>query len=149
MSSRGDLTVSLVFLALAVGVCIGASRLGFGSIRAPEPGFFPWLGGLTLLVLSLGLLVQAARRTSAATAPAGAWIRPAVLLAALILYVPAFELFGYPLATTGLCAGALRTLGVRWRSAFGVGLGLAMVTFILFRRILGVELPPGVLAFVG
>jgi hypothetical protein len=72
-----------------------------------------------------------------------------LLLAALVLYVPVLEPLGYPLATAGLCAVALRILGVRLPVALRVSLGLAVVTFILFRRVLGVELPPGVLALLG
>jgi hypothetical protein len=44
---------------------------------------------------------------------------------------------------------ALRILGVRWPAAAGVGFALAVVTFVLFRRVLGVELPRGVVAFLG
>lgn len=149
MSRRRDLTAGFAFLLLGLGVCLGASRLGFGSVRAPEPGFFPWLGGLTLMGLSIGLLVQAARRAGVAPVSRGDWIRAAWLLAALAIYVPVLEPLGYPPATAALCATALRILGVRWPAALGVGLGLAVATFILFRRVLGVELPPGVLAFLG
>jgi len=127
----------------------GASRLGFGSVHAPEPGFFPWLGGLALVGLSMALLFQAARRADVAVASRGDWVRAASLLAALALYVPTLEPLGYPVATAALCAAALRILGVRWPAALSVGLGLAVVTFVLFRRVLGVELPRGVLAFLG
>jgi hypothetical protein len=149
VSRRRDLSASLAFLLLGVGVCVGASRLGFGSVHAPEPGFFPWLGGLALVGLSTALLIQAGCRTGAAIASSGDWIRAALLLAVLVLYVPVLEPLGYTPATAGLCAVALRILGVRWPVALSVGLGLAVVTFILFRRALGVELPPGVLAFLG
>lgn len=149
MSRRRDLTSGLVFLVLGVGVCVGASRLGFGSVHAPEPGFFPWLGGLSLVGLSMALLVQAARRVDAVVASRGDWGRAASVLAALALYVPALEPLGYPLATAALCAVALRILGVRWPAAVSVGLALAVVTFVLFRRVLGVELPRGVVAFLG
>lgn len=149
MSRRRDLTAGLVFLVLGLGVCAGASRLGFGSVHAPEPGFFPWLGGLALVGLSTALLVQAARRADVAVTPRGDWVRAAWLLAALSLYVPALEPLGYPPATAALCAVTLRVLGVRWPAALGVGVGLGLVTFVLFRRVLGVELPRGVLAFLG
>jgi putative tricarboxylic transport membrane protein len=149
VSRRRDLTAGLAFLLLGVGACVGASRLGFGSVRAPEPGFFPWLGGLALVGLSTALVAQAVRRTGTAAGSTGEWARPGLLLGALALYVLVLEPLGYPLATAGLCAVALRILGVRLPVALSVGLGLAVVTFILFRRVLGVELPPGVLALLG
>ncbi len=150
MSGSRDRVSGLVFLALGVGVCAVASRLGFGSFRAPEPGFFPWLGGLALVALSGGLLVHAWRGPATGGSPGAEWGRPAMLFGALILYVPILEPVGYPLATTALCAVALRILRVRlWRVALGVSAVLAVVSFLLFRRALGVELPPGLLVFLG
>ncbi len=145
-----DLKASLVFLALGVGACLEANRLGFGSVLAPEPGFFPWLGGLTLAGLSLGLSVRAWRGRGTALPASGEWTRPAVLLGALALYVPLLEPVGYPLATTALCMVALRILETRrWSVTLGVSIVLAVGSFLLFRWGLGVELPPGVLTFFG
>jgi putative tricarboxylic transport membrane protein len=148
MSRRRELAASLVFLAFGVGVCIGASRLGFGSVHAPEPGFFPWTGGLMLVGLSVCLFVQALRGRSAVTAQKGEWLGPGLLLAALVLYVPFLEPLGYPVTTTALCVVALRVLKTgRWSVTLGVSVALAMTTYLLFRRVLGVELPPGVFWF--
>jgi putative tricarboxylic transport membrane protein len=149
VSSRRDLTSAAVFLLFGAGVCAGASRLGFGSVRAPEPGFFPWLGGLALMALAAGLLAQSLRAGRTEARPAPAWRRPATLLAALAAYVPLLEPVGYPVATAALCAVALRILDARWRAALGAGGALAAVTFVLFHRGLGVALPTGVLAWLG
>ncbi len=149
MSKRVDLTASLALLVIGAGACLEASRLGFGTVFAPEPGFFPWIGGLLLAALSLCLLVRVLRSPSDAAAPAAEWVRPALLLAALVLYVLLLEPLGYPLTTTGLCVVTLRILGTRrWSVTLGVSLALALVTFFLFTRGLGVELPAGAL-FVG
>ena len=145
-----DLRASLGFLALAVGACLEANRLGFGSVLAPEPGFFPWLGGLALAGLSLILIAQAWRGRGAVILPAGDWTRPAVLLAALVLYVPLLEPVGFPIATAALCVVALRILETRrWSVTLGLSVALALGSFLLFRRGLGVELPAGVLTFLG
>ncbi len=150
MSRSRDLIAGVAFLALGLGVCIGAGRLGFGSFRAPEPGFFPWLGGLALVALSGALLVHAARRPGTSEPFGEEWVRPTMLLGALVLYVPILEPVGYPVATAGLCAVALRILRVRrWSIALGVSVALAAGSFLLFRRALGVDLPPGILGFLG
>jgi putative tricarboxylic transport membrane protein len=138
-----------VFLALGVGACLEAHRLGFGSVLAPQPGFFPWFGGLVLVGLSLGLFGQAWRGRDADLSPAGEWTRPAMLLAALVLYVPLLEPVGYPIATIALCTAALRVLESRWSVALGVSIGIALATFFLFKRVLGIELPVGALFFGG
>lgn len=43
----------LVWITLALGVCIGALKLGFGSFHEPQAGFMPFLAGLLLGVLAL------------------------------------------------------------------------------------------------
>lgn len=150
MQRVSDLRASVVFFALGVGICLEANRLGFGSVLAPEPGFFPWLGGLALTGLSLGLLGQAWRGRGGITSPTVEWSRPAILLAALVVYVPLLEPLGYPVATVALCVVALRILGTRrWSVALGVSLAIVLGSFVLFRRGLGVELPAGVLTFLG
>jgi putative tricarboxylic transport membrane protein len=150
MRQMNDLTASLVFLAIGVGACVEGNRLGFGSVLAPEPGFFPWLGGLALAGLALGLLAQSWRGGGSVLPPAGEWSRPAILLAALAVYVPLLEPVGYPVATAALCVVSLRALkSGSWSVTVGVSVALALGTFVLFRRALGVELPPGVLTFLG
>jgi putative tricarboxylic transport membrane protein len=153
MRQESDLKASLVFLALGVWACVEANRLGFGSIHAPEPGFFPWLGGLALSGLSLVLFAQAwrGRGTASPGKPQrGEWTRPTILTGALLLYVPLLEPVGYPVATTALCVVALWILGARrWSVTLCVSAGLAAGSFLLFRRVLGVELPAGILAFLG
>jgi putative tricarboxylic transport membrane protein len=137
----------MICLLLGLGVCVEASRLGFGSVRAPQPGFFPWLGGLLLIGLSGSLLARAVRGASAARRQ-GNWRHPALLVAVLAAYVPLLEPVGYPLTTAALCVVVLRILKTRrWSVTLGVSLVLALGTYLLFRRGLGVELPPGVLGF--
>jgi putative tricarboxylic transport membrane protein len=147
VSNRGDRAGGAVFLALGAGVCVHAAGLGFGSVLAPEPGFFPWIGGVTLVVLSACLLFPALAGAGGERAPAGEWRRPAVLLAALALYVPLLEPVGYPLATAALSVVCLRIVrSPRWSVTLGVSAVMAAATFVLFQRLLGVELPAGVLA---
>jgi putative tricarboxylic transport membrane protein len=147
---NNDGKTGLAFLALGLGVCAEGNRLGFGSVLAPEPGFFPWLGGLALVGLSVCLVLQARRTRAVVHSPAVEWARPALLLAALALYVPLLDPLGYPLTTTGLCVVALRILNTRrWPVTLGVSVTLALATFLLFNRVLGVELPAGTLFFGG
>jgi putative tricarboxylic transport membrane protein len=146
VSQKRDVVASLVFLALGIGVCIQAARLGFGSVLAPEPGFFPWIGGVTLVALSVCLFVRGLGSRAAGAVADGQWASPALLLAALLVYVPLLEPLGYPVTTTGLCVVSLRILKTRrWSVTLGVSVGLAIGTFYLFNRMLGVELPVGAL----
>ena len=146
MGRRSDLGAGLAFLAMGIGACLEAGRLGFGSVHAPEPGFFPWIGGVLLIGLALGLFGWGLVRRAAAAPARGEWARPAMLLGALVLYVPLLEPVGFPVATTALCVVTLRILKTEgWWLTVAVALALAVGTFLLFHRGLGVELPPGAL----
>lgn len=146
MGHRRDVAAGLAFLALGIGACLEGGRLGFGSVRAPEPGFFPWIGGLLLVGLALGLVVRGWRERGAPVPAEEQWARPGMFLGALALYVPLLEPVGYPITTAALCVVALRILRTRsWWLTIGVSLAMAVGTFLLFHRALGVELPPGAL----
>jgi hypothetical protein len=43
----------LVWITLALLVCIGGLQLGFGSFQQPQAGFMPFLAGLLLGILAL------------------------------------------------------------------------------------------------
>lgn len=43
----------LVWITLALLVCIGGLKLGFGSFQQPQAGFMPFLAGLLLGILAL------------------------------------------------------------------------------------------------
>ncbi len=146
MGQRSDVAAGLAFMALGIGACVEGGRLGFGSVHAPEPGFFPWIGGVILMGLALCLVALGWRQAGTSASTEGEWARPAMLLAALILYVPLLEPVGYPITTAALCVVALRILRTRsWWVTLAVSVALALGTFLLFHRGLGVELPPGTL----
>ena len=54
---KTNLINDLVWITLALLVCIGGLRLGFGSFQQPQAGFMPFLAGLLLGVLALMDLV--------------------------------------------------------------------------------------------
>ena len=45
-------------LILGVSICIESYRVSLGDFHNPGPGFFPFLIGLAIAVLSSALLVQ-------------------------------------------------------------------------------------------
>ena len=52
---------SLVWLGVAVLICIGSLRLSLGSVHNPGPGFFPFVARLIMGILSAMVYVQARR----------------------------------------------------------------------------------------
>jgi putative tricarboxylic transport membrane protein len=154
MRNRGDIIGSIVLLHIGIGVVIGSVRLKVGTLMVPQPGFFPFLGGILLIGLSLVLLIQGwLNRGTEPRRPReafGEWRRPLILVASMSVYTAVLEKMGYVLPTILLSAVILRVLAVTsWKVLVLASLGMSVGTYYLFGRLLGIELPAGVLPFFG
>ena len=147
---KGDVVGSLLLALTGIAAVVGSVKLRIGTPTSPQPGFFPFLGGAALAVLSLLLLVQAWRGRSGGTEAFGEVRRPAILVVGMGVYVAILDPLGYVPATILIAALILRVLGVTSWRVLGVGsVALSVGTYLLFDRLLGVELPAGVLEFLG
>ena len=147
MRKVGDILVGIVFLFIATVFTVGGIRLQIGTPTEPQPGFFPFLGGITLIILAGILLFQGWQGKSSGTQAFGKLWGPLILTAGLVAYVAALETMGYIIATTILSAIVLRILGTKsfWvMSAISLILGVG--SYFIFDGLLGVPLPVGVLA---
>jgi putative tricarboxylic transport membrane protein len=154
MRNRGDIIGSVVLILIGTGVVVGSIRLHVGTPLMPQPGFFPFLGGLLLVGLSLVLLVQGwLGRDKVPLHPReafGEWRRPLILVVSMGVYTAVLERLGYVLPTIVLSAVILRVLGVAsWKVLILASVGLSVGTYVLFGRLLGIDLPAGVLPFLG
>ena len=154
MQNRTDIIGSVLLILIGAGVVIESIRLKLGTPLMPQPGFFPFLGGCLLIGLALLLLAQGLRRRADSTRQPGEAIgtlwKPAILIVSLCVYTAALDPLGYVLPTLILVAVVLRVLGVTsWKILTLASLGLSVGAYVLFGRILGIDLPAGVLPFLG
>src|SRR5437867_12147931 len=63
---RRDAIVAAVALALGAAAMFESSKLTFGTIHSPAPGFFPWWTSVLIVLLALVLMVQALTGSSTA-----------------------------------------------------------------------------------
>jgi putative tricarboxylic transport membrane protein len=150
MKNLSDILASLVLILIASGAIIGAIGLRIGTPTEPQPGFFPFLSGAVILVLSLVILFRGFAGRTGSRQGFGEIRRPAMLVGVLIVFVVLLESLGFILASLIAIVLVLRIMGLRsWRvlliSAFAFSIG----TFLLFDRLLGIPLPAGVLAPLG
>ena len=144
---RRDAIAAAAVLALGAAIVAGASRLPFGGVHNPGPGFFPWWLGVVLVLLGAILTVQAAVTRATARGASGRPVKVLVLLGALSVYVALLDPLGYVAATFLLVLFMLRGLEPhRWLVAVGVAVLAAGGSYVLFAVWLGVPLPPGLFA---
>jgi len=143
----GDIIGSIFFMFVGIGVTIGAIGLHVGKATEPQPGFFPFLGGITLSVLSGILLLQTWRGRSTETHAFGKLWGPCILFLVLIFYVATLETLGYLICTAILSAVILRVMETRsLKVLITTSILVAVGSYILFHRLLDVPLPLGILA---
>jgi putative tricarboxylic transport membrane protein len=145
-----DIIGSLILIIIGTSVVVGSIRLRIGTPTNPQPGFFPFLGGVILVGLSLILLAYGWRGHGKRIEAFGEIRRPAILVMAMAGYVGVLDHLGYVPATFLIALVILRVLGVKsWKVLGLASVLLAGGTYLLFARLLGIELPAGILEFLG
>jgi hypothetical protein len=145
-----DVAPAAFLVAFAVAGLVGASRLSIGTAHQPGPGFFPLVLAAVLLLTSLGLLGHALRPRPGAPLPAAPGTarrrrgKAIATVGALFVYALIMETVGFTTATFLLLAFLFLVIEPRrWVIALGGSLVTAVVTWVVFKLWLGVQLPVG------
>ncbi len=150
MRNRSDVAGSLFLFLLGIGAVIGAIHLKVGSPTEPQPGFFPFLGGLSLIVFSAVIFIKGWIGKSQKKVSFGEVGRPALLIVVMIALVAVLDGVGYVIVTFIASGLILRILNVKsWRTLLLTSLCLSVGTYILFDKLLGIDLPVGILVRFG
>ncbi len=146
MRKPGQIVAGLCFLGIGIGFTVGAVKLQIGVPTEPQPGFFPFWDGVILITLSAVFLFQAWGGRVGESHAFGRLGGPAVVVLALVLYVATMETVGYVITTALLSAAVLKVLETKPRVLVLMSLILAVASYLIFDRLLGVTLPLGLLA---
>jgi hypothetical protein len=137
------------FLTLLGGYILLASiRIGFGSLKDPEAGFFPFIAGSIILITSvIGLLP----RSQAGEAPPLFQSRRELMtflsVALLsVLWIIAMPFLGYAVMTFVVAFLYSKTMGLEgWWRPLLLSLGIGLFIYALFDLWLYIDLPRGIL----
>ena len=133
-------------ILVAVPVAAAAWGFGVGSPGSPGAGFWPLLIVTVMVALGVSLLLHPGQATSPVVAGESRWGRFWIGLGTMAFYVVALEPLGFLLATAALLFVQLRWVeGGSWRMSAWTALLTALVAFVLFRVLLKVPLPAGVI----
>ncbi len=148
-----DSRSSLFWVVIAVLICWGSIRLSLGDLHHPGPGFFSFVAGALLGVLSLLLYLSSRKKTPEGKRkpfwpnPAGAR-RMTWTVVALFLYVVSMKYVGFFFGTILFLAFLLRGIGrEKWPAVFSVTILSAIVSYVIFQYWLDCQLPTGFLGF--
>ena len=142
----------LFLLVVAALICWGSTRMPYGSLHNPGPGFFPlWLG------IILGAMAVALIAESSVHADEGKnmreivredvrWRNVFLVLGALVLYGGLLDVIGFLIGTFLLMILLLRYVEPQaWRAVIGWALGGTVGAYAIFEIWMKLRLPKGIL----
>ena len=145
---KSELVAAALVIALGIYVVSEASAWQYLSKDGPGPGFFPLWTGVCMIILASGLLVfQALRALKGAAVEKTNWAGAGRvllgwfgLMVSIALLQPAGFTVSFLLLTFFLVVGVFRRpIG----AALAVGLGSSIGFWVVFVKILKVQLPAG------
>jgi hypothetical protein len=141
-----DRVLGVGAVLLAIPVAVASWGFGVGSPKSPGAGFWPLLIAMAMAALGLSLILRPTHAAAVAAAADSRWGRFGIALGTLAFYVVALEPLGYLLATAILLFLQLRWVETRsWRTSTWTAVLTALISLLLFRVLLKVPLPAGVL----
>jgi putative tricarboxylic transport membrane protein len=141
-----DRTLGISALVLAGGVGVSAWKFGLGKLTSPGAGSWPLLIALIMAVLGSVLVIRPDSERNKAPERPSNWKSFFIALISMALFVPALIPLGYPVAMWGILLVQLRWVeGRSWAMALAVATAAAALSFTVFRLLLRVPLPAGVI----
>jgi len=139
----------MLWLCMAVFVSGMGIKFGLGTPSYPGPGFFPFLVGLILLCLSLGILVLTLKK-KVREADFSEWPffgkKVFFTLAILLAYSFSLEFLGYVIGSLLLMLYLFKVPGAqRWWFSMLVTVVVIALTYYFFGVLLQAQFPKGVL----
>jgi hypothetical protein len=152
-SVNNDQVSAAVWLAVGGVITAASVSIGVGALSSPETGFFPFLAGSAIMLLSLvGLALATLRKKRGVrwrpTMAGLQWKNALVVVAAMLGYVFLLRTLGFALCTALFVGFLLRAVEPqKWWVVFAGGVGTALVCYLIFEVWLQAHLPKGLFGF--
>ena len=145
-----DRVLGVGAILLAIPVAAASWGFGVGSPKSPGAGFWPLLIVVTMAGLGLSLILHPSQAVPSSATQDSRWGRLWIALGTMAFYVVALDSLGFLVATAILLFVQLRWVeSCTWRSSARIAALAALIAFVLFRVLLKVPLPVGVVPLPG
>jgi putative tricarboxylic transport membrane protein len=142
---NGDVVSGAILVALGTYIVVQASIWPYYEVNGPGPGFFPLWYGILMIALSLGLIISAARKPKADGGQTIFTIgtrRALIVWLGLVICLVTMAWLGFNIAFALFTVFIVTyVLGRPLRTGIITGILSSASLSILFREILGVQLP--------
>lgn len=141
---RAPMIVGIILLTSAAVVAFDANRIQSGFTYGISPAAVPYVVAGFLVVLGVGHFIAAFRSQAVKVEPAD-WMAVALMASGLFGLMASLALGGgFILGSALLFALTARSFGRKaLRADLAIGLGLGLVIFLTFNKLLSLTLPMG------
>lgn len=149
MKNRKYIDIMSSLVCNGIGISFLVFSFKYGDLRSgiPNAGFFPFLGGLILTLLSLIMLISTINKKEAhhkaSIFPEKRYLKKIlILLASLFAYGIVLEYLGFLISTIFFMLIILRFVELlNWRTVIITSLIISSFSYLLFQILLKVRLP--------
>ncbi len=144
---RGPFFLNIVLTIVGLVITVLSLKLGFGSLKKPGAGLFPFLCGLLIFFQSL-VLIFPRGKTVNGDASSSSYERKHLLSMAtiFILWIIIMPWLGYIIVTFLAAFSFSKAIGLEgWRKPILLAAGITGFCYLLFDVYLYVDLPRGFL----
>ena len=154
---KKDIYSALFWLLFGIYFTVESYTFGLGGWGKPGPGYFPFGAGVLFTIISLSVLIKTLRKVPSGEGSVAAqssdrfhWQNTFLIVVGLLAYALLLKKLGFALCTLGLVVFCIRIIARKnWFNSVMTGLVVAIVFHVFFNILLNVQLPSGVLGFLG
>ena len=145
----GEVLFGCVILAFGIVALAGSVQLGFGSLSQPGAGLFPFFAGLMIVIAAPIAIVNSIigrGSESEFILKKDAFRTLAGAIAVFAGWILAMPTLGYVVVTFAAVLALAKLLGLEgWLKPLALSAATSLATYILFDRLLYLDLPRGLL----
>ncbi len=145
----GEVLFGCVILAFGIVALTGSMQLGFGSLSQPGAGLFPFFAGLMIVIATPIVIVNfiiGRGSESEFILKKDAFRTLAGMIVVFAGWILAMPTLGYVVVTFAAVLALARLLGLEgWLKALALSAATSLAIYILFDRLLYLDLPRGLL----
>lgn len=151
---KADRISGIFWLIFSMVVSFESYNLGLGTLRKPGPGFFFFLTGIILGIMSLTIVIKSWKYKKIGTGRESVLGKLSIIkiiqvLASLFLYALLMEKLGFLLITFLLFIFLLKVVEKKnWSLTIFFSLLVTVITYLIFEIGLTSQLPKGVLYYL-
>jgi putative tricarboxylic transport membrane protein len=142
-----ELFFTFLLMVLSIVIIIVSLRYGFGALRRPGPGLYPFFLGLFILPLSIALIILGLKSKSSEPLFTKSGLKTFLLMViTFCLWIITMPVLGYVLVTFAVAFAFCKIMKLEgWLKPLALSIATALFIYLLFDVWLYIDLPRGIL----